>query len=156
MKEDAYAELVLLRLCKKPDCEYKVTNWLTDVKDILLAMSNHLAAIHPALALGGSEGGGGGSKSTAAIPMLEEGITETAWAAWRARFNRWAVACKLSDKNIENRLFECILNALADQKVVDLKGDENKEALLVKNQSAVVKKISVFLYRKDFHKLSQG
>ena len=44
------AELVLLRLCKKPDCEYKVTNWLTDVKDILLAMSNHLAAIHPALA----------------------------------------------------------------------------------------------------------
>ena len=44
------AELVLLRLCKKPDCEYKVTNWLTDVKDILLAMSNHLAAINPALA----------------------------------------------------------------------------------------------------------
>ena len=148
------AELVLLRLCKKPDCEYKVTNWLTDVKDILLAMSNHLAAIHPAL--GGSEGGGGGSKSTAAIPMLEEGITETAWVAWRARFYRWAVACKLSDKNIENRVFECIPNALADQIVVDLKGDENKEALLVKIQSAVVKKISVFLYRKDFHQLSQG
>ena len=43
------AELVLLRLCEKPDCEFKVTNGLTDVKDILLAMSNHLAAIHPAL-----------------------------------------------------------------------------------------------------------
>ena len=79
----------------------------------LLAMSNHLAAMHPAL--GGSEGGGGGSKSTAAIPMLEEGITETAWAAWRARFDRWAVACKLSDKKIENRVFECIPNSLADQ-----------------------------------------
>ena len=78
------AELVLLRLCEKPSCEYRVTNELTDIKDILLAMSNHLAAMPPAL--GGSEGGSGGSKSTAAIPMLEEGITETAWAAWRACF----------------------------------------------------------------------
>ena len=72
------AELALLRLCEKPSCEWKVTNGLTDVKDILLAMSNHLAAIHPALSLGGSEGEGGGRKSIAAIPMLEEGITETA------------------------------------------------------------------------------
>ena len=141
-------------MCEKTDCEYKVTNGLTVVKDILMAMSNHLAAMHPAS--GGSEGGGGGSKSNAAIPMLEEGITEMPWAAWRARFDRWAVACKLSDKNIENRVFECIPNALADQIVVDLKGDENKEALLVKIKSAVFKKRSVFLYRKDFHQLSQG
>ena len=91
------AERVLLRMCEKTDCEYKVTNGLTDVKDILMAISNHLAAMHPAS--GGSEGGGGGSKSNAAIPTLEEGITEMAWAAWRARFDRLAVACKLSDKN---------------------------------------------------------
>ena len=123
------AELAALRMCEKTDCEYKVTNGLTEVKDILMAMSNHLAAMHPAL--GGSEGGGGGSKSNASIPTLEEGITEMAWAAWRARFDRWAVACKLSDKNIENRVFKCIPNALADQIVVDLKGDEDKEALLV-------------------------
>ena len=101
-------------------------------------------------------GGGGGSKSNAAIPMLEEGITEMPWAAWRARFDRWAVACKLSDKNIENRVFKCIPNSLADQILVYLKGNENKEALLVKIKSAVVKKRSVFLYCKDFHQLSQG
>ena len=92
------AELVLLWLCEKSDCEYKVTNGLTDVKEILLAMSNHLAAMHPAS--GGSEGGGGGCTSNAAIPMLEEGITEMAWAARRARYDRWAVACKLSDKTL--------------------------------------------------------
>ena len=85
------AELVLLWLCKKSDSEFKVTNGLTDVKNILLAVSNYLAAIHPAS--GNSEGGGGGSKSNATIPMLEEGITEMAWAAWRARFDRWDVAC---------------------------------------------------------------
>ena len=36
-------------MCEKTDCEYKVTNGLTEVKDILMAMSNHLAAMHPAL-----------------------------------------------------------------------------------------------------------
>ena len=45
---------------------------------------------------------------------------------------------------------------MADQIVVDLKSDEDKEALLVKIKAAVVKKISVFLYCKDFHHLSQG
>ena len=92
------AELALLRMCEKTDCEYKVTNGLTEVKDILMAMSNHLAAMHSAS--GGSEGGGGGSKINAAISTLEEGITDMAWAAWRARFDRWAVACKLSDKTL--------------------------------------------------------
>ena len=70
------AELLPLRLCEKPSCDYRVTNGLTDAKDILLAMSNHLDAMHPSL--GGSEGGGGASKRTAAISMREEGITETA------------------------------------------------------------------------------
>ena len=88
--------------------------------------------------------------------MLEEGITETAWAAWQARFDQLAVAYKLSDKNIENRVFECILNSLADQIVVHLKGNKNKEALLVEIKAAVAKKRSVFLYSKDFHKLSLG
>ena len=36
-------------------------------------MANHLAAVHPAS--GGSEGGGGG-KSNAPIPQLEENISE--------------------------------------------------------------------------------
>ena len=65
------------------------------VWQILLAMSNHLAAMHPSS--DGSEGGGGGSKSTSAITMLEEGISEMAWAAWRAKFDRWAVARKFTD-----------------------------------------------------------
>ena len=72
------------------------------MKGILLAMSNHLAAVHPTS--GGSEGGGG-VKSNAAIPMLEEGLSETAWSAWQTRFDRWASACKLSDNNIENCVF---------------------------------------------------
>ena len=46
-------ELALLRQCEKPGCNHKITNWL---KDNLPAMSNHLAAMHPAA--GGSEGGG--------------------------------------------------------------------------------------------------
>ena len=46
-------ELALLRQCEKPGCNHKITNWL---KDILPAMSNHLAAMHPSE--GGSEGGG--------------------------------------------------------------------------------------------------
>ena len=70
-------------------------------------MSNHLAAMHPTSE--GSEGGGSGSKSTVAILILEEGISEMAWAAWWARFDRWAVACKLTVKNIDNRVHpKCI------------------------------------------------
>ena len=41
------AELVSLRLCEKPSCDYAVTNGLRDVNYILHAMSNQLAAIHP-------------------------------------------------------------------------------------------------------------
>ena len=35
-------------------------------------------------------------------------------------------------------------------------GRLNQDALLDKIKAAVVKKISIFLYRKDFHQLSQG
>ena len=80
--------------------------------------------------------------------MLEEGLSEIAWSAWLARSDRWALACKLSDKNIEN--------APVDQIVVDLEGNEDKEALLGKIKAAVVKKRSVFLSPKDLHQLTQG
>ena len=68
-------ELTALRQCEKPGCEHKIPNGLKDVKDILLAMNNHLAAVHPTS--GGSKGGGG-AKSNAAIPRLEEGLSEIA------------------------------------------------------------------------------
>ena len=121
--------------CEKPGCEHRIKNGLKDVKDILLAMSNHLAA---AAAMSGDFKGGWGGKSNAAIPMLEEGYSEIAWSAWRARFYRWALDCKLSDKNTENRAFECITNALADQIVVDLMGNEDEETLLGKIKAAMV------------------
>ena len=109
-------ELAALRQCEKQRCDHKITNSLTNVRYILLAMSKHLAAVHPMS--GGSEGGG--VKSNVAISQLEEGISEIAWSAWRARFDRWALACKLSDKAIENHVFECIPNAFADQICVNL------------------------------------
>ena len=57
-------------------------------------------------------------------------------------------------KNIENRVFQCIPNSLADQIVVDLTGEETKDSLLAKIKAAVVKKRSIILYRKDFHQLT--
>ena len=66
------------------------------------------------------------------------------------------MACNLTDKNIKNRVFEYIPNALAEQIEVDLTGNENKEALLEKIKSAVVKKRLVFLYCMDLHQLTQG
>ena len=92
-------ELAALRQCEKDGCEHRIPNGVTNLRDILMAMSNHLAAVHPSS--GGSEGGGG-EKSNAAIPQLEEGISEIQWSAWRARFDRWTLACKLSDKAVEN------------------------------------------------------
>ena len=134
-------ELAALRQCEKDGCEHRIPNGVTNLRDILLAMSNHLAAVHPSS--GGSEGGG--AKSNAAIPQLEEGISEIQWSAWRARFDRWTLACKLSDKAVENRVFESIPNALADQICVGLVGNEDKETLLAKIKAAVIKKRSVFL-----------
>ena len=40
--------------------------------------------------------------------------------------------------------------------MVNLKGDENKEALLIEIKAAAVKKRFIFLYCKDFHQLTQG
>ena len=57
---------------------------------------------------------------------------------------------------MENRVFESIPNALADQICVGLVGNENKETLLAKIKAAVIKKGSVFLYRKDLHQIVQG
>ena len=53
-------------------------------------------------------------------------------------------------------MFECIPNALADQIVVDLEGNEDKETLFGRIKAAVIKKKSVFLYCKDLHQLTQG
>ena len=120
-----------------------------------MVMANHLAAIHPAS--GGSEGGGGGgSKSNAPIPQLDENISEVSWTSWKNRFDRWQLSCKISDKAVENRIFEAIPNALADQICVGLSGTESKEVLLAKIKEAVVKKRSVFLYRKDLHQIVQS
>ena len=132
-------ELIALRKCEREDCGYRIPNGVKDLKDILMAMANHLAAIHPAS--GGSEGrGGGGGKSNAPIPQLEENISEISWAAWRNRFDRWQQSCKISDKAVENRVFEAIPNTLADQLCVGLAGNENKEALLTKIKAGVIGK----------------
>ena len=73
MADPAY--LATLRLCERADCEFTVLNAITDLKDILLAMSNHIASKHPAA--DGSEGGGaGGAKSNAPIPTLDTDVTE--------------------------------------------------------------------------------
>ena len=81
------ADLATLRLCERADCEFAVLNAITDQKDILLAMSNHIGLMHPAA--GGSEGGGaGGAKSNAPIPTLDEDVTEAQWSAWKSRFER--------------------------------------------------------------------
>ena len=60
-------ELAALRRCEQEGCEHRITNGLTDVQNILLAMSNHLAAVHPFS--GRSEGGG--EKSNPEIPQLD-------------------------------------------------------------------------------------
>ena len=91
MASEAY--LAALRKCDKED-QLIISNVALDLKDILLAMANHLAAIHPVDGL--SEGGG--AKSNAPIPQLDENIFWLQWTAWQNRFDRWAKACKLSDK----------------------------------------------------------
>ena len=69
------AGLATLRLCERADCEFAVLNAITDLKDILLAMSNQIASMNPAAS--GSEGGGaGGAKSNATIPTLDEDVRE--------------------------------------------------------------------------------
>ena len=76
------ADLATLRICEREHCEFIVLNGVTDLKDILMAMANHLAAIHPAS--GGSEGGGGGGggKSNAPIHFV-----------LNLYFRSWLVTC---------------------------------------------------------------
>ena len=91
-----------------------MNNALVEAKDILQAMTNHLLAVHPVS--GGDEGGGaGGSKSNAAIPSLDEECSQIQYAAWVARFERWQLACRISDKQVENRILGAIPNSVADQ-----------------------------------------
>ena len=73
------------------------------------------------------------------------------WDAWVSRFERWQLACKISDKAVENRILEAIPNHLADQICVGLVGIETKAQLLAKIKDTIVKKRSVFLYRSDLH-----
>ena len=150
------AVLAVIRLCERSDCNFSVNDGIAELKDILLAMSNHILSMHPAAAGGGEGGGAGGAKSNAAIPALDEECNEIQWAAWCARFERWQLACKISDKQVENRILEAIPNQLADQIVVGLLGNESKAQLLVKIKDCIVKKRSVFLYRSDFHKIVQN
>ena len=90
------------------------------------------------------------------LTRLKKGISEIDWSAWRARFYRWALACKLLDKAIENCNFESIPNALADHICVGLVSNEDKETLLAKIKAAVIKKRSMLLYRKDLYQITQG
>ena len=143
--------LVQLRMCAVADCDFTVQNGLTNVDHILRAMSNHIAVTHTA-----SNGEGGGAKSTATIPMLDEAITEVQYSAWKSCFDRYCVTCKLKDTDIVNRIFETIPSYLAIQIVIDLDGSETKDVIFAKIKGAVVKKRSVFLYRKDFHELRQN
>ena len=78
-------ELANFRICERAGCIFQIPDGVVSLNNIISLMPNHLAAVHPRD--GGSEGGGGG-KSTAAIPQLEEQISEVARASWLNRFNR--------------------------------------------------------------------
>ena len=148
------AALAESRKCERVDCTFKVPNAVTDLNHILQCMSNHLLAMHP---VGQSDTGGGGAagKSSAAIPILSEDCDEIAYAAWLARFERWQLACRITDKQVENRILEAVPSQVADTIVIGLSGAETKYELLVKIKDVMVKKKSIFLYRSDLHKLTQ-
>ena len=96
------ANLAVIRLCERSDCSFVVNNAVQDLKDILQAMSNHILSMHPVTGSSDGGGGAGGAKSNAAIPALEEECNEIQMSAWDARFERWQLACKISDKQVEN------------------------------------------------------
>ena len=77
---------------------------------------------------------------------MDENITDMSWTAWKNRFDRWQLSCKILDKAVVNRILEAIANQLADQICVGLAGTESKKVLLAKMKEAVVKKRSVYLY----------
>ena len=116
------ANLAVIRLCERLDYKFVVNNAVQDNKDILQAMSNHILSMHPVSGSSGGGGGGGagGAKSNATIPALEEECNQIQWSAWCARFERWQLARKISDKQVESRIMEAIPNQIADQIVVGL------------------------------------
>ena len=138
------ASMAAIRLCERPDCTFGVNNAIEELKDILQAMSNHILSMHPVSGSSDGGGGGAGAKSNAAIPALQEDCDEISWSAWCARFERWQLACKISDKQVENRILEAIPNQIADQVVVGLVGNETKADLMAKIKDYMVKKRSVF------------
>ena len=50
------ADLAVIRLSERSDCNFVVNNAIQDLKDILQAMSNHILSMHPVA--GSSEGEG--------------------------------------------------------------------------------------------------
>ena len=140
------ASMAVIRLCERSDCTFVVNNAIEDLKDILQAMSNHILSMHPVSGSSDGGGGGAGAKSNAAIPVLQEDCDEISWSAWCARFERWQLACKISDKQVENRILEAIPNQIADQVVVGLVGNETKADLMAKIKDYMVKKRSVFFF----------
>ena len=91
------ADLAAIQLCERLDCKFMVNNAVQGLKDILQAMSNQFLSMHPELGSSDGGGGAGGAKSNAAIPALEEECKE-----WCARLEHWQLACKISDKQVEN------------------------------------------------------
>ena len=144
------AALAGLRKCERLECTFTVPNAVTDLNNILQCMSNHLLAMHP---VGQSDGGGGAAsgKSSAAIPVLQEDCDEIAYAAWLARFERWQIACRITDKQVENRILEAVPSQVADTIVIGLSGAETKNELLVKIKDVMVKNKS----RPNFSKQVQ-
>ena len=69
---------------------------------------------------------------------------------------RWQLACRISDKQVENGLLEAIPNSVANQIVVSLVGNKDKAALMERIKEVMVKKRSMILYRSDFQKLTQN
>ena len=80
-------------------------------------------------------------------------MTEVQWSAWTSRFERWQLACKISDKAVKNRILEAMPNQLADEICVGLLETETNAELLAKIKDTIVKKRSVFLYRSDLHRI---
>ena len=144
------AQLAQLRVCERTECTFAVMNAITDLNNILMAMSNHIASMHPAGAGGGEGVGAGGAKSNAPIPTLEADVSKVQWLAWLSRFERWQLSCKIGDKAVENRVLEAIPNDLADQICVGLKGDESKAVLLAKNQGYNSEEKKCFLVQSRF------
>ena len=67
------ANLAVIRLCERSDCNFVVNNAVQDLKDILQAMSNNILSMHPVA--GSSEGG------------LEQGELRVTWQSLRSKRN---------------------------------------------------------------------